>query len=113
MFSLGAVLIWVCTCSLVVSDFDADLKQISDEYPDAGNPSINTFLIVYIFMLKLYYESHLIISDNILILYKSNLIISDENIEYNGLPQYFRILPNLLPFCIVHEDSKDLFWFIF
>ena len=52
MFSLGAVLIWVCTCSLVVTDFDADLKQISDEYADAGNPSINTFLIVYIFYVE-------------------------------------------------------------
>ena len=69
MFSFGSVLIWVSTYSLVVTDFDADLKQISDEFADSGNPSINMFLLYTVFMLKLYYVSQIIISDKILLVY--------------------------------------------
>ena len=65
MFSLGAVFIWVSTYSLVVADFDGDLKQLSDEYVGPGNPSTNMFLIVNIIMLRLYYVSQIIISDKI------------------------------------------------
>ena len=65
MFILGAVFIWVSTYCLVVADFDGDLKQLSDEYAGAGNPSTNMFLIVNIIMLRLYYVSQIIISDKI------------------------------------------------
>ena len=50
MFILRAALIWLCSCSAVFTDFDADLKQISDVYPETGNPHINMLSLLYTFL---------------------------------------------------------------
>ena len=50
MFILYTALIWLCSCAAVFTDFDADLKQISDVYHETGNPHINMLSLLYTFL---------------------------------------------------------------
>ena len=52
MFILNTALIWLCSCAVVFTDFDADLGQISDVFHETGNPHINMLSLLYTFYIE-------------------------------------------------------------